>query len=203
MTTHEEQNYTRKHSLANIDKGPGTNALLAAKEGDTFIFDGTKLVEGDYYFSVPRSLVEIQHIGGHNFILWLYDNGYPRWVERMVYNGHNRSGFSETWECQLSPNATAKEKAEHADAGSNLMMPVSVLWFLSAVSGILFCIGLHILQGKERSGMAEFFALIGMFSGISMVEFAGMAIWKWDRDQFWRALDVINSLDLRHPPHDN
>lgn len=197
MASHEEQNYKRKYPLANVDKGPGTNALLAAKPGVCFTFGGTKLVEGEYYLGIPRSLVEIQHLGGHNFVLWLYKNGYPRWVERMVYNGHSRSGLSETWERQLSPSATAEEKAEHEDAGSTSMLPVSALWFMSAAFGVLFCIGLYILWSGEKSGVAGFFAFIGMLFGIGMVEFAGMAIWKWDRDQFNRALDKINALDLR------
>ena len=203
MTSHEEQDYKYKYPLADINKGPGTNALLAAKVGDSFTFDGTKLVDGEYYsFGILRLPVEIQHLGDHNFVLWFpHYYGYPRWVERMVYNGHSRLGLSETWERQLSPTATAEEKAEHEDAGSTLMMPVPLLWYMSAVFGLLFGLGVYILSTGERSGAAGFFVFIGLFSSIGMVEFAGMAIWKWNRDGFWRALDVINSLDLRRLPN--
>lgn len=195
MTTHEEQDHKRKYPLANIDKGPGTKALLAAKPGDSFTFDGTKLVEGEYYLGIPRSFVEIQHLGGHNFVLWLWTNGYPRWVERMVYNGHNRSGLSETWERQLAPDATAEEKAEHEDAGSTMMLPTSALWFLTVVFGVLAWIGWE-FRNDSAWGLLMIF-------GLGAVEFAGMAMWKWDRDRFNRALDVINALDLRRPPVEN
>src|SRR3989344_5772759 len=144
MTIHEEQNYKRKYPLANIEKCPCTNALLVAKAGDTFPFYGTKLVEGEYYsLGIPRSPVEIQRLGGHNFVLWFqHYYGYPRWVERMVYNGHSRSGLSETWERQLSLNATAEEKAEHEDVGSTLAFGTSFLWTMSAAFGVLFLIDL-------------------------------------------------------------
>jgi hypothetical protein len=191
MTTHEEQNYKRKLALASINKGPGTKALLAAKPGDSFTFDGDKLCEGEYSLGIPRSLVEIQPLGGHNFVLWLSENGYPRWVERVAYNGHSRSGLSELWERQLSPNATAQEKADHEDAGSTMLLPVSALWFVAIMFGLLGWVGFHF--GSPSNPLAGMLMLFWL----GAPSFAAMAIWKQDRDRFNRALDVINALDLR------
>lgn len=197
MTSHEGQ-YKSGYPLAKISKGPGTKALQDAKPGDVFSFDGRKLVEGEYYLPISKKLLEAHHLDldSHTWVLWFSTANYPHWVERMVYNSHNRSGLLEMWEKKLSPHATAEERAEHADAGTTMEMPVWMLWYMSVVSGLLAWAGWHFGTSDNLWGLLIIFAL-------ASVEFAGMAIWKWERDGFWRALDMINALDLRRPPNDS
>jgi hypothetical protein len=191
MATHEGL-YEVKYPLANIDNGPGTASLEKAKLGDQFTFDGEKLVDGEYYLTLPKTLAEINRIDTHHWVLWFRTSSYPIRVERMVYDSHLRFGALEAWEKILPPRATAEDKADHADAGSTLMLPVPALWWLAIVFGVLTWIGWEYRMDSAWGVL--------MIFGMGAVEFAGMALYKWDRDRFWRALDTINALDLRRPP---
>ena len=152
MTSHEEQDYKYKYPLADINKGPGTNALLAAKVGDSFTFDGTKLVDGEYYsFGILRLPVEIQHLGDHNFVLWFpHYYGYPRWVERMVYNGHSRLGLSETWERQLRDHlASTPVLAAISGLGGKTWAPVHHFCESAAIPCLLPNIDLPVVAEQD------------------------------------------------------
>ncbi|MDB5238404.1 MAG: hypothetical protein JWM46_674 [Candidatus Kaiserbacteria bacterium] len=195
MTTHQGR-YKRRYDLALVKKGPGAKQLLDAKPGDEFTFDGQKLVDGDYSLALPKTLVEAQNIGTNaNFwVLWFSTSTYPHWVERMIYNSHERSGILECWELKVSDSATAQEKAEHEDAGSTMELPVSGLWVMCLGFAAFGLLGYYLASGGY--GVASMLMLF--WAGVP--SFAIMAIYKQDRDRFNRALDVIRSLDLRREP---
>jgi hypothetical protein len=101
---------------------------------------------------------------------------------------------------KVSKNATAQEKADQADGNSIMLLPVSVLLILSGVSGLIFYGSACILMAGNHHWALEVLASFGISCGLVTVELAIMAIYKWQRDHFWRALDAINALDLRRAP---
>jgi len=203
MTSHEEH-FRRHSSLAHINQGPGTKKLENLKPGDRVKFSGGKVPTfDDYYLGIDASPKEIRRLDEHTWVLWFpHRFGYPRWAERVLYDSYSRAGLSDLWEKQLSPSATAEEKAEHADAGTiaaTLKTPGDQwMWggMLAFTGAVLALPGWFI----NDTGLGAFMVFCGAGLLFYGAMFGFMAECTRDRNSFWRALDKINELDLRRPP---
>ncbi len=107
--------------------------------------------------------------------------------------------MAELWELKMAEinwNMTAEEKAACEDRGS--IMELTTVGEILSMSLVTCALGLYAYFWHSSLGpvLTIIFALLGFLG----VEFFLMAIYKWERDKYWRAIDVLKALDLRHSP---